>query len=181
MTHSSPLHTRALSYIALFAVLMVVCAWITIPFVVPFTLQTFALFMTLTTLGGRRGTYTVVVYLLLGVIGLPVFSGFQSGLSVLLGATGGYALGFLCAAAIYWLLTAKWGTSRVVTTLACLAGLLVCYSFGTIWFFLVYACTTGTISLFTVLTWCVFPFIIPDLVKLSLAMLLSSRIKPYLK
>ena len=62
-----------LAYTALFAVLMMVCAWITVPLTVPFTLQTFGVFAALGTLGGRRGTYAVAAYLLLGLAGLPVF------------------------------------------------------------------------------------------------------------
>ena len=76
----SRLRTLDMAYIALFAVLMAVCAWITVPLpkpLVQFTLQTFAMFMALTTLGGRRGLYAMVVYLLLGAVGVPVFSGFR--------------------------------------------------------------------------------------------------------
>ena len=71
MTTEAPsrLQTRDLAYTALFAVLMAVCAWISIPMAVPFTLQTFAIFAALTTLGGRRGTYAVAVYLLMGAVG----------------------------------------------------------------------------------------------------------------
>ena len=87
-----------LAYTALFTVLLAVCAWITVPLTVPFTLQTFGVFAALGTLGGRRGTYAVAAYLLLGLAGLPVFSGFRGGPGVLLGTTGGYILGFLASA-----------------------------------------------------------------------------------
>ena len=87
-----------MAYIALFAVLLTVCAWISVPLPVPFTLQTFAIFAALGILGGRRGTWAVAVYLLLGAVGLPVFSGFRGGLGALLGTTGGYILGFLALA-----------------------------------------------------------------------------------
>ena len=176
--------TLDLVYIALFAVLMAVCAWITIPLPKPFvqfTLQTFAMFMALTTLGGRRGLYAMVVYLLLGAVGVPVFSGFQGGLGVLLGTTGGYIIGFVGAALLYWLLTAKLGESFSVTVIACVLGLAVCYAFGTAWFLVVYAKTTGPVGLTTALGWCVFPYIIPDLLKLALAVILSKRVKKFLK
>ena len=68
-----------LAYTALFTVLLAVCAWITVPLTVPFTLQTFGVFAALGVLGGRRGTYAVAAYLLLGLAGLPVFSGFRGG------------------------------------------------------------------------------------------------------
>ena len=180
-TASTRLRTRDLTYIALFAVLMAVCAWITIPMTVPFTLQIFAVFAALATLGGRRGTYAVAVYLLLGAVGLPVGAGFQGGLGWLLGTTGGYIVGFLCIALIYWLMTAKLGESLPVSIAACVLGLAVCYVFGTIWFIAVYARTTGPVGVMTALGWCVFPYVIPDLLKLVLAVTLSQRIKGFLR
>lgn len=84
-----------LAYTALGAVLIAVCSWITIPMAVPFTMQTFAVFLTLSLLGGRRGTAAIAAYVLLGAVGLPVFSGFSGGFGVLLGATGGYIAGFV--------------------------------------------------------------------------------------
>ena len=73
---SSHAKVLSLTYVALMAALMAVCAWITIPVgPVPFTMQTFAVFAALGLLGGKRGTLAVVVYLLLGLVGLPVFAG----------------------------------------------------------------------------------------------------------
>ena len=180
-TASTRLRTRDLTHIALFAVLMAVCAWITIPMTVPFTLQIFAVFAALATLGGRRGTYAVAVYLLLGAVGLPVGAGFQGGLGWLLGTTGGYIVGFLCIALIYWLMTAKLGESLPVSIAACVLGLAVCYAFGTAWFMVVYARTTGPVGVMTALGWCVFPYVVPDLLKLVLAVTLSQRVKGFLR
>ena len=87
--------TRELAYTGILAALIAVCSWISIPTAVPFTLQTFAVFLTLGLLGGRLGTLAVTVYLLLGAVGLPVFAGFHGGLGAFLGATGGYLVGFL--------------------------------------------------------------------------------------
>ena len=178
---STRLRTRDLTYIALFAVLMAVCAWITIPMTAPFTLQIFAVFAALATLGGRRGTYAVAVYLLLGAVGLPVGAGFQGGLGWLLGTTGGYIVGFLCIALIYWLMTAKLGDSLPVSIAASVLGLLVCYLFGTALFMAVYARSTGPVGIMTALGWCVFPYVIPDLLKLVLAVTLSQRVKGFLR
>ena len=180
----SRLRTLGMAYIALFAVLMAVCAWITVPLpkpLVQFTLQTFAMFMALTTLGGRRGLYAMVVYLLLGAVGVPVFSGFRGGLGVLLDTTGGYIIGFAAAALVYWLLTANLGASLPVKISACVLGLAVCYAFGTAWFLVLYARTTGPIGVTTALSWCVLPYIVPALLKLALAVVLSGRIKKFLK
>ena len=94
--------TADMAYIAVFAVLMAICSWISIPSVVPITLQTFAVFLAVGVLGGRRGTVAIFLYLLLGLIGIPVFAGFSAGPGVLLGNTGGYLLGFLFSALLMW-------------------------------------------------------------------------------
>ena len=87
--------TYDLAYIAIFAVLIAICSWISIPMTVPFTLQTFGVFMAVGVLGGKRGSLAVLVYILLGAIGVPVFAGFSGGLGILLNNTGGYIIGFL--------------------------------------------------------------------------------------
>ncbi|MCI2056481.1 MAG: biotin transporter BioY [Oscillibacter sp.] len=159
-----------LAYIALGAVLIAVCAWISIPTTVPFTMQTFAIFTVVGLLGGRRGSWSVVVYLLMGAVGLPVFSNFQGGLGWMLGATGGYLIGFLGSALVYWLVTKLLGTKVPAMALGMVLGLLTCYIFGTAWFLVVYARTSGSIGLGTALGWCVIPFIVPDLLKIALAL-----------
>ena len=90
--------TKDMAYIAVFAVLIAVCSWISIPTTVPFTLQTFAVFLTVGVLGGKRGSLAVLVYILLGCVGVPVFAGFSGGIGVLAGQTGGYIVGFLFSA-----------------------------------------------------------------------------------
>lgn len=87
--------TYDMVYIAVFAVLMAICSWISIPTVVPFTLQTFGVFLAIGVLGGKRGSLAVLVYILLGAIGVPVFAGFTGGIGILLRNTGGYIVGFL--------------------------------------------------------------------------------------
>ena len=95
--------TIDLAYIAICAALIVICSWISIPTAVPFTLQTFAVFASLGLLGGKKGTLSVLVFLILGAIGLPVFANFGGGLGVLLGSTGGYLIGFIFMGLIYML------------------------------------------------------------------------------
>lgn len=167
---------RDLAFIGLFAVLIAVCSWITIPGAVPFTLQTFGVFCTLGMLGGRRGTCAILVYILLGIVGIPVFSGFTGGIGQLLGMTGGYILGFLLMGLLYWLMTRLAGSSLPVMILAMVLGLAVCYTFGTVWFLQVYTRQKGTITLMAALWSCVFPFLIPDGIKLALALLLTKRL-----
>lgn len=177
---SARLRTLDMTYIALFAVLMAVCAWVTVPMTVPFTMQTFAVFAALCVLGGRRGLYAVAVYLLLGLAGLPVFSGFQS-TGALLGPTGGYLVGFLVAALVYRVVTARLGESLPVMLLGCLLVMVTYYVFGTAWFMVAYARTTGPVGIMTALGWCVIPFILPDLVKLGLAVTLAGKLRKHLK
>ncbi|MCM1045186.1 MAG: biotin transporter BioY [Candidatus Gastranaerophilales bacterium] len=166
-----------LSYIAVSAALMAICSWISIPTVVPFTLQTFAVFLTVGFLGGKRGTAAVVIYILLGAIGIPVFSGFSGGLQVLLGNTGGYIIGFVFSALIMWFMEIMWGRKTWVLNLSMILGLIACYAVGTVWFMTLYMKTEGAIALSTVLGWCVFPFILPDLIKIALASVLVKRLR----
>ncbi len=166
----------AMVQIALFAAIMAVCSWIQIPMTVPFTLQTFAVFCALGTLGGKSGTISVLVYIVLGAVGVPVFAGFSGGVGVLLGTTGGYIIGFLFTALLYWAITHFFGEKLPVMIIAMVLGLLVCYAFGTAWFMIVYTNANGAVGLIAALSWCVFPFIIPDLVKIALAILIAKRI-----
>ncbi len=172
---------RDLVYIAIFTALIAVCSWISIPAAVPFTMQTFAVFAALGVLGGKRGTIAVLVYILLGAVGLPVFSGFGAGPGVLLGTTGGYIIGFLFSGLIYLAAEKLFGNSAAVKIGAMVVGLLVCYAFGTAWFMVVYARSKGAVSLGAALGWCVIPFVIPDLVKMGLAWLLAGRLKNVVK
>lgn len=169
--------TRDLVYIGIMAGIIAVTSWISIPAAVPFTLQTMGVFAAVGLLGGKRGTLSVLVYILLGAVGLPVFSGFSGGIGALLGATGGYIAGFLFSALLMWAMEAIFGRSTVVLALSMVLGLLLCYAFGTAWFMTVYARNSGPVGLSTVLGWCVIPFIIPDLVKIATALLLTGKLK----
>ena len=173
--------TIDLVYIALGAVLITVCSWISVPTTVPFTMQTFAVFFVLSALGGKRGTAAVLVYVLLGAVGVPVFSKFGAGIGVLLGTTGGYIIGFVFMGLVYWLITHFFGKKLWVEILSMIIGLAVCYAFGTMYFMIVYAKANGAVGLAMVLSWCVIPFIIPDLIKLGLALTLARRLSPVLK
>ena len=167
------MRTVDMAYIALFAVVMAVCAWISIPAAVPFTLQTFGVFLAVGLLGGKRGTLAVLVYLLLGAVGIPVFAGFNGGLGYMLGSTGGYIVGFLLSALVMWGFDAVLGRKTWVLAVSMVLGLVVCYAFGTAWFMVVYARNSGPIGLMTALGWCVIPYIVPDLVKIALALVLQ--------
>ena len=127
-----------LAYIAMGAALIAICAWITIPIgPVPFTMQTFAVITIAGLLGWKRGVASVFVYIALGALGAPVFSGFGGGIGVLAGVTGGYIVGFIFTALIVGLVADRF-KGILPLALSMLGGILCCYAFGTIWFMIVY-------------------------------------------
>ena len=170
--------------ISVSAALITICSWISIPLgPVPFTLQTLGILAVMLTIGGRRGTIAILVYLALGAVGVPVFAGFKGGIMSFIGPTGGFLIGFVFGALVYWLLEKlflkKFMTSPVKTWIFGMLGFLVfevvMYIVGVIWFMTVYAAQTGPIGLTTVMSLCVFPFIIPDIVKMAVAVLIGER------
>ena len=175
-TNKSLFSTRELVLIAMMAALMAVCSWISIPTTVPFTLQTFAIFCALGLLGGRNGTFSVLVYILLGAVGLPVFSGFSGGLSALTSYSGGYITGFIFLALTYWAAEKFIGDILPVRIGALIVGLAICYAFGTAWF--MYVTKSG---LKYSLSACVLPFIPFDAAKMVLAVIITSRLKKYVR
>lgn len=171
------IQTQDLVFIALFAVLIALCSWISIPTAIPFTMQTFAVYLTLNYLGAKKGTIAVCIYLLLGIIGLPVFANFTSGIGMLLGTTGGYMIGWVLSGIVMGLTEKILGRKLWAQAISMLLGLFTCYTTGTIWFMYIYANNIGSVGLWTALLWCVIPFIIPDLVKLFLALAISKRLE----
>lgn len=172
--------TRELVLTAMFAVLIAVCSWISVPTEVPFTLQTFAIFLTLLVIGGKNGFFATLVYILLGAVGVPVFAGFTGGIGIITGTTGGYIVGFLLTAAVYWGAEKLLGNKLWVQIPALIIGLALCYAFGTAWFIHIYS-KTSTVTLAEAMKWCVTPFIPFDLLKMAAAFLIASRIKKYAK
>lgn len=166
------------SYIALSAALIAICSWLSIPTTIPFTLQTFAVCLISALFGTKRGTLAVCVYILLGAVGIPVFSGFAGGIGVLLGTTGGYIIGFIFTAISVGLWLKRFGDGVFSLAVSMVLGIALCYVFGTAWFMFVYARTSGSIGLLTALSWCVFPYLIPDGLKILLAVILCRRLKP---
>jgi len=170
--------------ISISAALITVFSWISIPLgPVPFTLQTLAILAVMLTAGGRRGTIAILVYLALGACGVPVFAGFKGGITAFLGPTGGFLAGFVFAGLVYWLFE-KLVFKRLMTStvrtwifgiLNSLVFEIVLYIVGVIWFMTVYASQTGPVGLGSVMGWCVIPFIIPDTVKLVIAVVIGER------
>jgi len=151
---------------SLFGALIAVCAWIAVPIPpVAFTMQTFAVLLSLGVLGGKWGCVSILLYLLMGTVGLPVFAGFRGGAAALLDVTGGFLWGFLLGGLGYW------GLEKVGKLPAMAAALLISYGCGCRWF-MVYA-GGGFWAAFLA---CVVPYLIPDGIKLWLAYTMSKRI-----
>ena len=139
---------KDISMIALFSAIIVICSLITIPSAIPFTLQTFAIFLCLNLLGAKKGIISILIYIFLGVVGLPVFSGFNGGIGALLNITGGYIIGFTFSALTYWLVTSAFNKKprKTVNLIASFSGLIICYIFGTLWYILLFIKNGDTIS-----------------------------------
>ena len=167
--------------VAMMTALIVVCSWIYIPIGnIPVTLQTFAVCAAVGISGMKKGTLSVAVYLVLGILGLPVFSFFKGGIGALFGATGGYTIGFVFCALIAGLIINK-SKKIPVMIFGFAVGLLVCYVTGTLWFLFVYMKDTGTQGFITAFTTCVFPFVIPDIIKIVLAAVVSDSVRKKVK
>ena len=171
---SHKVRIKNMSYIALGAVIIALCAWITIPFPIPFTLQTFGVFSVLFIFGGKKGFFSILLYLSLGSIGVPVFSGFNSGLGVLFGITGGFLWGFAASGALYWLcdrfLRKSKGRMLVITT----AAQMLCYALGTAWYVHFMSNSAGIAA---ALLTCVLPYLLPDALKILLALVTAKRVE----
>ena len=164
---------RALVLCALFAALTAVCAQVIIPIgPVPVSLSLLPVLLCGALLPCRQALLAMAVYLLLGLAGAPVFSGFSGGPAKLFGVTGGYIIGYLpCVLAESLLL--RTGRAWWKQALAMAAGVLLCYALGTAWFMI-----TRHTSLMATLSACVLPFLPFDAVKIALAVILSLRISP---
>ncbi len=167
---------RSIAFIGICAALIAVCSWISVPFVVPFTMQTFAVFFALAFLGGRKGLASILLYMAIGAVGLPVFSGFGGGVGHLVGPTGGYILGFIASGILFILLEKIPAHGRLSMILRLVSCLVPCYLFGTVWFYVAYG-SANAVSFWGCLLKCVIPFIVPDIVKISLAYFVSDRLK----
>ncbi len=158
---------------ALFAALMAVGAWISIPMSsgISVTLQLMAIMTCAALLKPTYAALSVLVYVLLGFVGLPVFSNFQGGAGVLLGVTGGYIIGFIPSAFVTALIIDRWGREMWKQLIAMVLGIILCYAFGSVWFMV-----SLKRSLSQTLAMCVIPYIPFDAIKIVISMLLSKAL-----
>lgn len=172
------LTTRELTQVALSAAFLTVCAWIAIPLgEIPITLQTFAIFVIVGLQGTKCGVITLTVYLLMGMVGLPVFAGMTGGLGHIIGPTGGYLLGFFLTILIIGTTIKRFGRKPAVLGISAILGMMVCYAFGTIWFCVVYAGGINSAGIAAALIKCVVPYIFPDAIKLAATLWLLPRLR----
>ena len=169
------MNTKHLALTGLMAAVICIFGPISLPIPispVPVSLGFFAVYLTVYILGMKMGSASVLIYVLLGFVGLPVFTGFSGGIGKVLGPTGGYIIGYLFMAPIMGFFIDKWKTNYVLTILGMVLGTAVCYLFGTLW--LAYQ---GGMSFSAALAAGVLPFIPAEIVKLTLAVLAGEPVR----
>ena len=190
MNNQAVYQRSTISYLllaALMAAVCAVCSWISIPLPftpVPINLGTLAVFLAAGILGWKYGSISVIVFVLLGAAGLPVFHGFTGGMGIITGPTGGYIVGYILAAFLTGIMIdtyfkARKSSENKATTYAVLAlamalGLFACYALGTAWFMHI----SGT-DLKAALLMCVVPFLIGDAIKIAAATVLVKKLRPF--
>ncbi len=165
-------NTYAMVVTALMAAVTCILAPLSIPIgPVPISLTNLAIYLSLYLLDWKKGTLSYLIYLLLGFVGLPVFSGFTGGLTKLAGPTGGYIIGFIPMAIIAGIIIDKFN-NRGIQLLGMIVGTVICYVFGTVWF-----CFQAGYTVSAALAVCVIPFIPADLCKMVIAMIIGPMIR----
>lgn len=162
-TNEKLFSVRSMVFMAVFAALICVAAPFSVQIgAIPITLATFAIYLAGAILGGKRGAIAVIVYILLGAAGLPVFSGFNSGFGALLGPTGGYIIGYIPLTLLTGVFADMNSKKHWTMIIGMLLGTAVLYAFGTMWFMVL----TGK-DLASSLALCALPFIPGDIIKIA--------------
>lgn len=165
--------TKTIALIAVMTAVTCVLAPLSLPIgPVPISLTNLAIYFALYILGMKKGTISYVVYLAIGLVGVPVFSGFTGGPGKLIGPTGGYLIGFIPMAIIAGILIDKYNGKFVQSMIGMVVGTIVCYALGTVW--LAYQAQMD----FMAALWAgVIPFIPGDLIKMVLAAFFGPQIR----
>jgi biotin transport system substrate-specific component len=175
---NKPVSLRGMIYASLFGAVTAAGAFLIIPFpLVPITLQTLFLNLAAALLGGRLGALSQVVYIILGIIGLPVFAGGKGGIGILFGPTGGYLIGFIVAAFVIGkLIEIKARPGFVWMACSMVVGLIIIYLFGVIQLSFV-----AKLTLTKAITVGVLPFLIGDAIKIIIATFTTLLIRDKIK
>lgn len=177
---NSPKSVLDIVYIALFSAFISVCSIISIPIgSVPITFQILGICLAVGFLGLSKGTISVLIYILLGLIGIPVFSGGTSGFAKLVSPTGGYIVGFIFTAMIIGLSIKFFGRRLLVLIISMIIGVLACYAFGTAWFIILYNNSGNNINLANALSLCVLPYLPFDAIKIAASATLVNRLHKF--
>lgn len=165
---------------ALLTATLAVSSFISIPFAVPFTLQTLALAFCLASVGAMRTLKILAAYTFIGFCGVPVFSGFRSGFSAIAEPSGGYIVGFFVMTAFYGLLIKVLPSSKIKDCIALVLALVPMYLCASVWYAALYL--DFSVNSFVV-SFCVTsaPFILPDVLKVLFGGFCGKRIKKHLK
>lgn len=160
--------TKELTLCAVMAAVCCVLSVISIPIgAIPVSLGVLGIFLAAVILGAKRGAAAVTVFILIGAVGLPVFTGFRGGISVLAGLTGGYIWAYIPMAALTGAVSTRAKRNfagMAAVFFSCIAGMIICYTLGTIQFILL----SGK-GLAAALSACVIPFIPFDIAKSLIA------------
>ena len=160
---------KTMTMCAIMAALMCILGPMSIPIgAVPISFTNLVIYLTVYLLGAKKGCISYLIYMLLGVAGLPVFSGYTGGIAKLAGPTGGYLVGFILLALISGIVLEKTNRNIVWSFVGMVAGTAIAYLFGTVWFVIQAQCTVGY-----ALSVCVMPFIPFDLLKMVIAIALG--------
>ena len=172
-TEKRKITTQQMALVAVMTALTCILAPFSLPIgPVPISLTNLVIYFSLYLLGWKLGTLSYVIYLLIGLVGVPVFSGFTAGPAKLFGPTGGYLIGFIPMAIIAGIVIDKYTEKWLLCLLAMIIGTIVCYALGTTW--LAYE---AKMDMMAALWAGVIPFIPGDLVKMALAILIAPKIR----
>lgn len=165
---------RSMVFMAIFAALICIAGPIAVPLpgMVPISLGTFAIYLTGALLGGKRGTISVIVYILLGTVGLPVFTNFMGGFAKVLGPTGGYIIGYIPLVLLTGIFADMPSKKRWTMPVGMVLGTAVMYAVATVWFMIL-----NGVNLTNALVNCVLPFLIGDSIKIALTTMIAIPLK----
>ena len=169
--------TKTMALIAVMTAVTCILAPLSIPIgPVPISLTNLAIYFGLYILGMKKETVSYIIYLLIGFVGIPVFSGFTGGAGKLLGPTGGYLIGFIPMAVVAGILIDKFDGKVVPSVIGMIIGTAICYALGTIWF-----CIQADYKVMPALMLCVIPFLPGDAAKIAIAAFFGPQIRRALK
>ena len=172
-TLSQRISTKTMALIAVMTAVTCVLAPLSIPIgPVPISLTNLAIYFGLYILGMKKETVSYIIYLLIGFVGVPVFSGFTGGAGKLLGPTGGYLIGFIPMAVVAGILIDKFDGRVVPSVVGMIIGTAICYALGTIWF-----CIQADYEAVPALMLCVIPFLPGDAAKIAIAAFFGPQIR----